>query len=348
MMKLLITSLWILLIQVVLNDAQQVELCNGYQEYCERQYSNITFLAAHDSPNVQAGSVAANQARTVIQQLNDGVRMLTAQLHNQNGVIHLCHTTCLLLDKGPLLDYLIQIKQWLDQNPRQVISFLWVNSDNFSPLVIKEVYATSGLEPLTYSPKHSGSVMKDEWPTLKEMIDARTRVVSFIDNSADFGLVPYLIDEFSSIWETPYDETNSSFPCTINRISKDLKNITPTPKIMYAINHFLDTSIDLIGQEVLIPNLNSLNLTNSYLSIFNQTLSCFDLVNELPNFILLDFYDQGDPIQETFLKLNQIPFPQINSNNLSNSNINSNPLKSNSINQSNQIHQFFKYISLVF
>ena len=30
----------------------------------------------------------------VTQQLNDGIRMLQMQVHNNNGVIQLCHTSC--------------------------------------------------------------------------------------------------------------------------------------------------------------------------------------------------------------------------------------------------------------
>lgn len=49
--------------------------CNGYTEFCDRKYGNITFVAAHNSPFVQPGSVAANQDLDVTIQLNDGIRM---------------------------------------------------------------------------------------------------------------------------------------------------------------------------------------------------------------------------------------------------------------------------------
>lgn len=49
--------------------------CNGYTEYCQRQYSNITMVAAHNSPFVRKGNAAANQDFTVKYQLDDGIRM---------------------------------------------------------------------------------------------------------------------------------------------------------------------------------------------------------------------------------------------------------------------------------
>lgn len=40
------------------------------------------------------------------QQLTDGVRLLQNQVHNQNGTLELCHTSCLLYDGGSLASYL--------------------------------------------------------------------------------------------------------------------------------------------------------------------------------------------------------------------------------------------------
>ena len=49
--------------------------CNGYPEFCQRKFSNITHVAAHNSPFVRPGSLAANQMLDVRTQLNDGIRM---------------------------------------------------------------------------------------------------------------------------------------------------------------------------------------------------------------------------------------------------------------------------------
>lgn len=49
--------------------------CNGYPEFCSRSYSNITMVAAHNSPFVRPGNVASNQALPVLIQLQNGIRM---------------------------------------------------------------------------------------------------------------------------------------------------------------------------------------------------------------------------------------------------------------------------------
>lgn len=48
--------------------------CNNYAEFCNRKYSNITMVSAHNSPFDVPGNLASNQDLPVTIQLNDGVR----------------------------------------------------------------------------------------------------------------------------------------------------------------------------------------------------------------------------------------------------------------------------------
>lgn len=52
-----------------------------------------------------------------VAQLDAGVRLLSAQVHNDNGVWSLCHSSCSLLNVGRLSDWLKGIKSWMDRNP---------------------------------------------------------------------------------------------------------------------------------------------------------------------------------------------------------------------------------------
>ena len=49
--------------------------CNGHPSYCSRKYSNITYIAAHNSPFTRPGNAASNQELEVEYQLQDGIRM---------------------------------------------------------------------------------------------------------------------------------------------------------------------------------------------------------------------------------------------------------------------------------
>lgn len=50
------------------------QACNGYPEFCNRRFSNVTMVVAHNSPNVVPHNAASNQAVGVQAQLNDGIR----------------------------------------------------------------------------------------------------------------------------------------------------------------------------------------------------------------------------------------------------------------------------------
>lgn len=49
--------------------------CNGYVEFCDRSYSNISMVAAHNFPFTKKNNAARNQNLEITTQLNDGIRM---------------------------------------------------------------------------------------------------------------------------------------------------------------------------------------------------------------------------------------------------------------------------------
>ena len=49
--------------------------CNGYHDFCNRQYSNITNICSHNSAYVVPNNAGSNQVLPIVDQLNDGVRM---------------------------------------------------------------------------------------------------------------------------------------------------------------------------------------------------------------------------------------------------------------------------------
>ena len=55
--------------------------CNNYPEFCSRKYSNITEVCAHNSAFSIKNNAASNQVLSIVDQLNDGIRMsMLAQL----------------------------------------------------------------------------------------------------------------------------------------------------------------------------------------------------------------------------------------------------------------------------
>ncbi|RLL93563.1 hypothetical protein CFD26_103181, partial [Aspergillus turcosus] len=109
---------------------------------------------------------------------------------------------------------------------------------------------------------------------------------------ADVNSVPYILDEFSYYFETPYDVTDPTFPdCSINRPPG-----ASAAGRMYIVNHFLD--VDILG--ILVPDRLRAPLTNSVSgsgSIGAQGALCSSLYGRNPNVVLVDFVDQGQVMQ---------------------------------------------------
>ncbi|KAH0557189.1 hypothetical protein GP486_005016 [Trichoglossum hirsutum] len=242
--------------------------CNGYLEFCERQYSNITEVCAHNSPFNIRGNLFSNQELGVTAQLNDGIRMLQGQVHFQDDTLHFCHTKCDFIDAGPISDYLSNVTKWLQANPNEVVTILMGNSDNQPPTSFQEHIKKAGLEPFAYVPPKIPMGLND-WPTLSSMIssghglhpsDLGKRAVIFLDYGADQGSVPYILDQFSQLWETPFSPTNRSFPCEPDR-PPGLKSEQAAAR-MYMANHNLNVEVKVDKLDVLLPAVAELMFMN--------------------------------------------------------------------------------------
>lgn len=67
-----------LALPLLASTALAADVCNGHAELCERQYSSVTFMGAHNSYAVGEG-LGDNQLKDVTAQLNDGIRTLQVQ-----------------------------------------------------------------------------------------------------------------------------------------------------------------------------------------------------------------------------------------------------------------------------
>ncbi|KAL8787000.1 MAG: hypothetical protein Q9213_002435 [Squamulea squamosa] len=267
--------------------------CNNYPEFCTRKYSNITYVAAHNSPFVAPNNAAANQALGVINQLNDGIRMLQGQTHFVNGTVYYCHTSCDLLNAGTAESYYSDIARWIRGHPYDVVTLLIGNGDLVNVENFVAPLQSSGLARYAYIPPEVPMAISD-WPTLSEMILMQKRVVIFMDYNADQEAVPYVLDQFSQMWETPFSPTNRSFPCTQQR-PPDLSREDAEQR-MYMANHNLNTVLTLAGFSLLVVTVSLLNETNNVIgfgSLGAMADDCSELWPRPPNFLLVDFYNVG-------------------------------------------------------
>lgn len=269
--------------------------CNNYVEFCNRKYGNITFVGAHNSPFVRPGNSGSNQALPVQVQLEDGVRFLQAQIQwPTNGTEpHFCHTSCDLLDAGPIQDWLTTVREWVDNHPYDVVTILLGNGNYSDASMYKPFIEKSGIQKYAYTPPLLPMHL-DDWPTLQELIIRGKRVIMFIDYKANETAVPWLLDEFSQVWETQFDPTDRAFPCTVQR-PPDL-GLEDAKNRLYLMNHNLNAEFNVFDVQLLVPAVSLLNETNAaegYGSLGLAANNCRSDYGRAPNFLNVDYYNYG-------------------------------------------------------
>ncbi|KAI8059898.1 PLC-like phosphodiesterase [Gongronella butleri] len=286
--------------------AQQA--CNGHAELCNVPYNQVTTVLTHNSYSYVL-SPAANQACSVTTQLDDGVRGLklsavlpaNTTMSDPTKDIHLCHTSCSLLDAGSATDTLASVASWLKSNPNEVITIMWNTPSNsaFKPSDFQAIYQAAGLIDYVYS-QASGNYT---WPTLQQLISSGKRVITFTDIGADTSQVSWLHGEFDFVFETPYDNRNeSAFSCVIDRPS-DPSNPT---SMMYVMNHFLYGTLTLGSTTIELPQKGLANVTNAQ-SLMTQSTECKSAFGRYPTFLEVDFYNLGNTLAVA-AKINNVTF----------------------------------------
>ncbi|KAK0736803.1 PLC-like phosphodiesterase, partial [Apiosordaria backusii] len=300
--------------------------CNNSPDLCPRAYNNITHVGGHNSAFLRdastGNSIAGNQFYNATLALSSGLRLLQAQVHLHNNVLELCHSLCELLDAGTLESWLTKIKRWLDTNPNEVVTLLLVNADNQPISSFASVFESSGISQYGFTPGSNTTTTTTttnttgaKWPTLSDMISSNHRLVTFITGIDESPSYPYLLSEFSHIFETPFNITSpTSFTCALDRpTSFDTAQSALSSGLLPLLNHFL--YIDLTSG-VQIPNVDSIDKTNSpTLIVSNDTAGSLGRHAELcstqaqwgqkPVFILVDFFNRG-PAIETGDRMNGI------------------------------------------
>jgi len=294
--------------------ATNTQPCNGHIEFCQRSYSNITYIGAHNFPFIRQNNAARNQELGILDQLNDGIRMLQAQAHYVNDTFYMCHSDCDILNAGTLEDQLKLLVGWLDQNRYEVVTILLGNFFQGPPEQFLPAIQNSGLEPYLYIPPLI-PMSRDDWPTMAEMILTNKRVVFFIDYAADQLKVPYILDEFSQMWETPFSPQDPAFPCTVDRPPE--LNANQTDARMYLVNHNLNVDLNAVGLgiDILVPNVAQINETNAAGTEFQMlglnAQQCTENHGRRPNFLLVDFYNYGNypgSVFEVAARMNNVTY----------------------------------------
>lgn len=250
--------------------------CNGHVELCERAFDAIVFPGTHTSHSALDDGfppIIANQRHGIAQQLEDGIRVLLIDVYPDEAdpsTLLLCHGTCALAST-PHLEGLGAITSFLQANPREVITIIY---EDHAPVdAIVSDYATAGADALVLT--HDPGT---PWPTLGEMIDADTRLVVTAESGGPPP--PWFHHVWDEAWDTPYGPMSvDGLSCELNRGSTD--------NDLFLVNHWVNDALGL-------PSETNAAIVNATEILQARAEECRDLWAHAPNFLVVDFYEQGD------------------------------------------------------
>jgi len=248
-----------------------------------RHYNELTFLTTHNSFNYARRGDRTfgprtfwfpNQDYPISKQLKDGVRAFMLDLYLKNQQIILCHggRACGLIGREPLKNVLVELKQFLESNPREIITLIL---ESYVPIsFLERELKQSGLSPFLHSQNH-----EERWPTLSDMISKNKRLVIFNDRIEVEYNPSWNHDMFGRFMvETDYSYRSiKKFDCHLNR--------GHTNHDLFILNHFIT---HISGNPIIARN------ANNFSTLSKRAIECWRQTGKRPNFLTVDFYHKGD------------------------------------------------------
>ncbi|MBP8972838.1 MAG: hypothetical protein KBH93_03090 [Anaerolineae bacterium] len=280
-----------------------VLVCNGHEALCDRRFNEVVFPATHNAMSASnLGWVWPHHDGDLSIQLKAGVRAFLLDTHygdTQEEIDRylatfpsatrplverivnaadpqtrdpnnrfVCHNLC-ALGATPLEAAFADLRAFLDRNWNEVV--VLILQDEVSPQDTATAMQDSGLIRYVYTPSPDG-----EWPTLRAMIEANTRLVVLAEQG---GPPP---DWYLHLWdyteETTYNYRRpEDFTCAPNR--------GDTGKPLFLLNHWIARRA---------PDRVDAAVVNQYDFLLERALTCAKERGHMPNFVAVDFYALGD------------------------------------------------------
>jgi hypothetical protein len=244
-------------------------VCNGHAELCDRAYDAVSYPMTHNAmSNDDERWLAPNQTHSMWRQLEDGVRGMMLDVHEDEGETMLCHAAC-GLGRRPLVDALRELRMFMDCHPGDVITIIF--EAHVEEARIAAAFEDAGLLGYVHE-----QPLGAPWPTLREMVTSERRLVIFTESSE--VTLPWYHYAYAYAWDNDYaNETPDDFDCAPNRGTAD--------NSIFVLNHFLTSPIAL-------PSL--AEMVNHNPLFVDRARQCQSETGQLPNFPTVDFYEIGD------------------------------------------------------
>jgi hypothetical protein len=259
--------------------------CNGTPALCDKSYSSLVFLGTHLSMAADDTSPTPTQGRSLTNQmLVGGVRALELELHSDHGDLALCEDKCGTGSES-LPSVLRDVAKFVQGNPTDVLTMLLRSA--LPPGDVATAFEDQGLVAAT----HSQTAGKP-WPTLQQLIDAHETLIVFLDQ------LPADTEMGEAGPAAPADTNAQSLPAWMHPLSDWAWETSPSEGTDCAIARgSAKSSLAILNHYVPGESASddALLAAHSPAVVAARLARCNDDRKQLPNFVLVNFAEVGDP-----------------------------------------------------
>lgn len=264
--------------------------CNTWEELCNVAYDKVSFPVAHAAmANTASFWDFPAQRKPLRTQLDDSIRGLMLEVHLDEGELALCFHDC-SEGRGDLLPELRHVREFLDDNPREVVTLLVDN--RAPPGEFAAVASAAGLDAYLFSDEVIAG-----WPTLGELVEDGTRLVVFLQDA--FGAPRGYRDLHASIASTGAKFGRArDLDCEIAE-GDETASMLLVQHVLVLLDGVSDAGgaggVGALGRpsEALAETVNREPFLSERLTL------CAASFGRNPTFVAVDFYDSSDVIGAT-------------------------------------------------
>jgi hypothetical protein len=266
-----------------------------YVHDLDRRFDQYTWVTTHNAFNTWIPF--PNQSRKISQQLLDGVRGLSLDLHEYQGRVRVCHASCFFGGKTLAAHLNDEIVPFLLADRNAIVTIHL--EDYVSPSALRaELARVPNVARLTFNPD---TWKTQGWPTLRQMIAANQRLLIFdieAKNAGRYTLPSGVVTIMSSRSGTR--ENHWELGKTIGTHDTSCKSrwagtLEPGqvgfpgkswPRL-FVMNHFHGVGESLHSRT-----------DNRYDKLMDRVYgTCARAARRPPNYIVIDHYQQGDAFE---------------------------------------------------
>ncbi len=264
--------------------------CNGLETNCYLRVDEMLFATLHNANHNSQYVTFSNHKAPLEEALEAGYRAFFLDVCKCNNdddsdlEVVFCHSYCGVGRRDPVTVF-TNIVSWLENNPTELIIFNFEVSKGYPyPSEIWSLMKSiSGIQSRTYV--HSGG----QWPTMGSLLSSGYQIIAFYHNGPqcpnNTGCTSYIQEFFDYTMETDYAFED------VEAVETLPESCTPTrgrysTKDFYSINNFVTSKFG--------PSYSAAKELNELTFVEQRLYDCHKITGAMPNFINIDYWQQGD------------------------------------------------------